>query len=221
MSSGQPGWLYTGGMRDTNKYIAFKPSGIAFEPQRQGHDCVHIFHYNIAHADPAILEAYCYTDRISYRPGDVVSIHASATAAQVDITIIRDGSTMQVVAQFAALAAESAATPDNFYSEGCGWPVLLEWTIPEATRSGFYLVRISARRDGQLVEHEHGFCVRPSPTAPKARVLFLLSTCTWTAYNDWGGINNYVGAKPPEGLHFAPRLSLHRPFARGLIDSAQ
>jgi hypothetical protein len=52
---------------------------------------VHVFHYNIAHADPAVLEAYCYTDRISVRPGETVSIHASATAKQVDITIIRDG----------------------------------------------------------------------------------------------------------------------------------
>ena len=68
-----------------------------------------------------------------------------------------------------------------------------------------------------MVAHEHGFCVRRAAGSPRARVLFLLSTCTWTAYNDWGGINNYVGAKPPPGFHLGPRLSLHRPYARGLI----
>lgn len=188
-----------------------------FELQRQGHDCIHLFHYQTAEANPAILEAWCYTDHISYEPGDVVAIHASSTASEVDFEIVRDGLNPQVVANLNGISATSVATPANFHEKGCGWPVACRWTIPASAESGFYIIRIRARHDGRMVEHEHGVCVRKSAARAKAPVLFVLSTCTWTAYNDWGGINNYVGKTPPEGFHFAPRLSLHRPYGRGLI----
>jgi hypothetical protein len=189
----------------------------AFELQRQDHDCIHRFHYQTAEANPDILEAYCYTDRISYEPGDVVAIHASSTASQVDFEIIRDGLDPQTVAHLTQVPVASAPTPEDFYSAGCRWPVANHWTIPADARTGFYVLRIRAQRGGRIVEHEHGFCVRKRANEPKAAVLFVLSTCTWTAYNDWGGINNYVAKSPPPGFHFAPRLSLHRPFARGLV----
>ena len=196
---------------------ALSAMGVSFERQRQGHDCVHVIHYQIAEADPSVLEAYCYTDRISYAPTETVYIHASSTAETVDLCITRDGLEPRVIETFQRLPAKSAPTPANFYSQGCDWPVLLRWTIPADTASGFYLIRITASRDGRVVSHEHGFCVRRSRGASPAPLLFILSTCTWTAYNDWGGINNYLGDKAPKGFFFAPRLSLHRPFARGLM----
>jgi hypothetical protein len=205
------------GSEVTDSVGVLSTAGITFERQRQGHDCVHVVHYQIAEANPAILEAFCYADRISYAPGSLVSIHASATAPKVDITIMRDGLNPAAVASFTGIAAASVPTPPDFYSQGCGWPVLMQWTIPWNTASGFYIIRIRASRGGQIVEHEHGFCVRKSPAAARAPLLFILSTCTWTAYNDWGGINNYLGDKAPPGFHFAPRLSLHRPYARGLM----
>ena len=188
-------------MQEPNDFVVIDPSGLTFQAQQQGHDCAHIFHYNIAQANPAILEAYCYTDRISYQPGETVAIHASATAAHVDLTIIRDGLDPELIAKFQTLAARSYPTPENFYSEGCGWPELVRWTIPPTARSGFYIIRITAKRGNQVVEHEHGVCIRRAAAMQQSRVVFVLSTCTWTAYNDWGGINNYVGAKPPAGFY--------------------
>jgi hypothetical protein len=191
--------------------------GFRFERQLQGHDCVHILHYQTASADPAILEAYCYTDRISYEPGDTVAIHASSTAGAVDVEIWRDGRAAQRIEEFRSVPVESVPAPRDFYVQGCRWPAVLHWPIPRHAASGFYILRIRARRGAEIVEHEHGFCVRKAHGASPAPILFLLSTCTWTAYNDWGGINNYIGATPPAGFHFAPVLSLHRPYARGLI----
>jgi hypothetical protein len=191
--------------------------GLEFEAQRQGRDCVHLIHYQIAKADPTELEAYCYTDKISYLPGEEVAIHASSTGGRVDITIIRDGVQPRQVAKFEQVAADSVPTPEDFYSRGCGWPVIQCWRIPQDAPSGFYIIRIRAQVSASVVEHEHGVCVRRAGPGTKGRLLFILSTCTWTAYNDWGGCNNYLAVKPPEGFHFAPRLSLQRPFARGLI----
>lgn len=205
-------------MSDTVKSIDLAADiGLIFERQPQGWDCVHLIHYQIAQANPDDLEAYCYTDAISYAPGEEVIIFASSTAAQVDVTIFRDGAKPKQVAHFEGLSAQSAPTPQNFYSEGCNWPVLKRWMVPAETQTGFYVIRIRAQAGNRVVEHEHGFCVRSAAPAKKNRIAFILSTCTWTAYNDWGGFNNYVAARPIDGFHFAPRLSLLRPFGRGLI----
>jgi hypothetical protein len=206
-----------GDTEDASTGSILEHGGFRFERQIQGHDCVHILHYQTAIADPGILEAYCYTDRVSYAPGDVVAIHASSTAGTVELEIFRDGLTPRGIATFSAVSVESVPTPRNFYSEGCGWPVVLRWRVPAECPTGFYVLRIRAHRGAQIVEHEHGFCVRKARGAVAGPILFVLSTCTWTAYNDWGGINNYIGEAPPPGFHFAPVLSLHRPYARGLI----
>lgn len=202
---------------DAERLNAIDREGATFELHRQGHDCIHIFHYQIAEANPAVLEAFCYTDCISYEPGETVAIHASSTSPEVDFEIILDGLRPRTVATLNGISSTSVPTPPLFYERGCDWPVVHRWTVPEEASSGFYILRIRARRGSRIVEYEHGFCVRKSRGKSKAPVVFVLSTCTWTAYNDWGGINNYVGREPPEGFHFAPRLSLHRPFARGLI----
>ena len=42
--------------------------------------------------DPARLEAWCYTDRFSYRLLDRVDVHVHTTASEYSLTVIRDGS---------------------------------------------------------------------------------------------------------------------------------
>ena len=51
--------------------------------------------------------------------------------------------------------------------------------------------------------------VRPEPGAPgRAPILLVLSTCTWNAYNDWGGPSLYTGAH---------QVSFERPLAPGFL----
>lgn len=45
----------------------------------------------------------------------------------------------------------------------------------------------------------------------------ILPTCTWVAYNDWGGANHYRGVAGETGDEASPVLSLLRPWARGLV----
>jgi hypothetical protein len=191
------------------------PGQSAFQYQAQGHDCIHIFHYQTAQANPAVLEAFCYTDKVSYQPGERVSVHASSTGATVDFQIYRDGIAPVQMSEFQNIAVPAVGVSAEFYARGCDWPVALQWVIPADARSGFYIIRVAATKDGKRVEHEHGFCVRAK--TPANAILFVLSTCTWAAYNDWGGANNYVGLQAPPGFHFAPRLTTQRPYARGLI----
>ena len=79
-------------------------------------------------------------------------------------------------------------------------------TIPVGAnwRSGYYAVTVTAgdeRADAFLV-------VRPEPGAPRAPILLVLSTCTWNAYNDWGGPSLYTGGH---------QVSFERPLAPGFL----
>ncbi|MBN9045302.1 MAG: hypothetical protein J0H18_06475 [Rhizobiales bacterium] len=162
-------------------------------------------------------EVWCYTDRISYQAGDMVSFHVSSGKPECFLQIVRDGAEPELVHEVKLSGLSLVPTPEDCYASGCGWPAIHSWTIPEGTRSGFYKVicRIPGRwRD--VVQH-HFFAVREMEPSARAPLLFLCSTATWCAYNDWGGANAYEGIDGPNGDRFSPRLSYQRPFARGLV----
>ncbi len=100
---------------DLQSLTVLGPGASAFHPQVQAHDCIHIFHYQTAQANPAILEAYCYSDKVSYRPGEVVSVHASSTAGTADFQIYRDGVTPQAMSEFNGVALRSVGVAPDFY----------------------------------------------------------------------------------------------------------
>jgi hypothetical protein len=108
--------------------------------------------------------------------------------------------------------------PKNAYKAGCDWPVAYRWRLSDDMASGFYRVRsICRRRDGTDFVQHHFFVVRPSDRTRKGRLLHLLPTATWTAYNDWGGANHYVGVDGVNNNQASPCLSLRRPWTRGIV----
>ncbi|MFU1983800.1 N,N-dimethylformamidase beta subunit family domain-containing protein [Bordetella hinzii] len=193
-----------------------RPTGIMHPDQGW-----HLSHwYEAPREDPAQPEVYVYTDDLSYAPGDTVVFRASSTAPRFSLEIWRDG--MQPACVHAAddIAGEFTPMPARAYREGCGWPEAHRWTVPADAPSGFYRVASWCQRaDGSRFLQHHFFVVRPAAGQAKApgRLLFLLSTATWTAYNDWGGANAYDGVDGPEGRDFSPVLSLQRPWTRGLV----
>ncbi|OWT80424.1 MULTISPECIES: N,N-dimethylformamidase beta subunit family domain-containing protein [unclassified Achromobacter] len=181
----------------------------------------HVSHwYEAPREDPALPEVYVYTDAMSYAPGDTVVFHGSSTAPRFSLEIWRDGVTPDCVHARDELAGEFAPMPPQAYRNGCGWPEVHRWTVPGDAASGFYRVAAwCARADGSRFLQHHFFVVRPAAAQPrqKGRFLFLLSTSTWTAYNDWGGANSYDGIDGPNGKQFSPVLSTLRPWTRGLV----
>ncbi|RWM24724.1 N,N-dimethylformamidase beta subunit family domain-containing protein [Mesorhizobium sp.] len=196
------------------------PSQERFEfiPRRQGFDGVKTLYYETVFQDPAHLEVFTYTDRMSYRPGDVVRFHTSTTAERFDISIVRDGLSPQTIAQLENIVGESAGLRDRFYERGCDWPQSHAWKIPDDAPAGFYIATSHASRREQRQEQEHGFFVLPRKGQQK-QILMVAATCTWTAYNDWGGYSHYIGHHLPDDwdFRFTPRITLHRPWARGFI----
>ncbi|MBL6458267.1 hypothetical protein JMJ55_23290 [Belnapia sp. T6] len=174
--------------------------------------------YEAPRGDPAWHEIHVYTDALSYAPGETVQFHGSTNAPDWTIEVTRDGAHPTVVHRAEGLPGRFTPMPKGAYETGCGWPVLHGWTIPEDMPSGFYLVESSVARaqGGRFVQH-HFFVVRPTARTRRGRILHMLPTCTYTAYNDWGGANHYAGTHGPEGNRMSPLLSLLRPWTRGMV----
>ena len=184
--------------------------------QRPWPSAIHENYYERASANPRGPEIWCYTDRLSVAPGETLRLHVSSTAPHFDLRIERDGAIADVVLSKEGLSAQYHESPADCSIVGCGWPVAFELTVPADWRSGGYLVTVRARDEvgTEAVQH-HIFVVRPADAGPRAPLLMIASSCTWTAYNDWGGSNHYEGITGPDGRDFSPVLSTERPLSRG------
>jgi hypothetical protein len=167
--------------------------------------------------DPDELEVWCYTDRLTYALGETLRLHVSTTADVFDLTIVRDGAEPVTVVRNEGLPGAFHPTPEDCSVKGCGWPVAFELAVPEAWRSGGYVVEVSAR-DGEtrFVQH-HVFLVRAAGAEAAAPILLVAASGTWTAYNEWGGSNHYEGITGQGRNLYSPVLSLERPYSRGFV----
>lgn len=195
----------------------------AIQPRRvrKGHADEHFlsdFRYEAPREDPAFPEVYVYTDSMSYDPGDEVAFHASTLADSWSLQIYRDGDAPEMVHEALDLKGSFTPMPDRAYRNGCDWPVLHSWIIPKQQRSGFYRVVSTCQRpDGERFVQHHFFVVRPTKQTRRSRIVMMLATATWTAYNDWGGANHYFGIDGANADEGSPILSLQRPWTRGML----
>ena len=174
--------------------------------------------YDAPREDPVWVEVHTYTDRMTYAPGDTVSLHSSTHAQRWSLEIIRDGLKPETVFHREDLPGVFHPAPANAYRAGCRWPQSLTWTIPTDARSGFYkVVSTCIRPDGGRYVQHHFFVVRPTPATQSGRLLMILPTSTWMAYNDWGGASSYIGIDGPNGNAASPQLSFQRPWTRGIV----
>ncbi len=82
----------------------------------------------------------------------------------------------------------------------CGnWGVSASWAVPSTAVSGIYFARLTRTDTGGA---SHVFFVVRDDTSVST-VIFQTSDATWQAYNDYGGLNLYLGAH---------KVSYNRPF---------
>jgi hypothetical protein len=163
-----------------------------------------------------------YFSRLSYEPGDEISLHCGATLPRpsgrvvpageslgFDLEIARRGVTRDVVHTASGLTADPHAIPEDAAARGAGWPATYTLTAGDWP-SGWYEARLLATRsDGSAADSRAGFVLRPLSGRPGAPILLELALNTWNAYNDWGRSNLYLGGTA---------VSFRRPFARGFLE---
>ena len=178
-------------------------------PQDDG-DPVTGHYYEVSSSDPTRPQVWAYSDALSYAPGQTLRLHGMATAPAAGLVIARDGMAPQVVVD-TRVAMTFCATPQACSVMGCGWPERFAMTVPGDWRSGVYTATLTIPGH----QSQHMFIVRPA--RPRARIVMILTTGTWCAYNDWGGSNHYQGITGPQGMEAAGEVSLLRPWATGFV----
>jgi hypothetical protein len=173
-------------------------------------DAVTGHYYEMASQDRTRPQVWAYTNALSYVAGDEVVLHATSTAGEVRVRVSRDGLVPDLVLD-RMMPVGFAETTNECSVTGCGWPEVLRFVVPEGWKSGVYTVALTVAGH----QSEHMFVVRAGQQ--KARVLMLLATGTWCAYNDWGGSNHYQGIIGPRQTDAAHEVSLLRPWARGFV----
>ncbi len=170
-------------------------------------------YFEVASQDPGRAQVWGYTNALSYAPGEEVALHLMASG-EVRVVVAREGLVPLVVLE-RVVAAGFCATPIDASVAGCGWPERLRFVVPEAWRSGVYTVTMSVPGH----RSQHVFVVKPGQ--PRTRVLMILATGTWAAYNDWGGSNHYQRLVGPRQTDAAHEVSLLRPWATGFVSWPQ
>ena len=152
-------------------------------------------------------------------PGDDVKLLVHTTAAKFSITVYRDGKERIVVYSKENISGKQQITPENAFEEGCNWQDVENIKTGKDWLSGVYVIILKTQDDdGNFMEREAFFVLRSANPGRDTSIVFILSTGTYTAYNDWGGANHY--RRIEDGIptdNPAPKLSLERPMARGFI----
>ncbi|MBB6413778.1 N,N-dimethylformamidase beta subunit family domain-containing protein [Mesorhizobium sangaii] len=163
--------------------------------------------------------AWCYSDRMGYSPGETVKLYISSTVPKLDIVVKKDGFTPRTLTTWNDVSVDFQEVPAQPYMNGCGWQETITLELPQDVAAGAYIVemRDSKQNGNQPALGHHIFFVRSNRGKTDKTVLLVASTCTWAAYNDWGGASHYIGLHKdfPDG--FSPILSSQRPWARGQV----
>ncbi len=182
------------------------------------HQAVFGHRYEYAGMGGAAGELWCYTDAIAYPPGAVVRLCVSSTVKSYCLLVERDGARAVPVLEREVRDARWQDAPEQCSVLGCGWAPSLEFPIDQDWPSGAYRITLSAAGPGgSELRAQHLFIVLPLPGAKRDRILQVAATCTWTAYNTWGGSNHYQGITGPDRSQYATTVSLERPWCRGFV----
>jgi len=188
-------------------------------PLFHDHDLVHTNWYEFPSDEPTEPEVWCYTDRMSYRPGEALRFHVLAWPGKFHLDVVRDEPEPVLVHRARNLSGTWQSTPVRCSIEGCGWPVAHEWEIPADMPSGGYQVRtwVDDGNGETSAEHYHWLCVRARP-GREAPILLVCATSTWQAYNNWGGSSHYEGNWQGDDQSVSsPVISTQRPWSRGQV----
>jgi hypothetical protein len=143
----------------------------------------------------------------SVTAGETFDLHLSSPVPTVHVAIVRIGASRDVVWEGDVDGVGAHPLPADADSQGAGFPAAVTLTAGEDWRSGYHEIRLTAEIDGETVLHRAFLVVRPTRGAD-GRILLVLSTDTWNAYNDIAGLNLYTGAT---------QVDFRRPMAPGFL----
>ncbi|MDA9721878.1 hypothetical protein N9U55_01205 [Luminiphilus sp.] len=133
-------------------------------------------------------EIWGYTNSMSYLPCDTLKLHVHTSAAKFNVVIYRDGFKRVDVYEDKGVSGSRQKTPRNAFEAGCDWEETLSIKIPNEWQSGLYIIELSVEdAAGNRIQREAFFVLRSSHPGDVNKLAIVLTTASYTAYNDWGG----------------------------------
>ncbi len=138
-----------------------------------------------------------YTDKLSYEPGDEVTVHVSSELKEFKYEIDRIGAKRKTWWARVDVPGRLNPVPTDASSHGCRWPATFTFKIGKNWPSGYYAIRFGKSRttvnEEQLKNpNEIFFVVRSAAPGKNAKILLQLATNTYNAYCNWGGYSLYA-----------------------------
>jgi len=174
-------------------------------------------------AAPAQAAIAGYAGRLSYLPGQPVTLYVDSGGAPFTYTVYRMGDYAglggreMLRGSVLSNAVQPRVTVADDHNGGAkllttGWHHSARFTIPVDWESGFYLVKLEDDDTGAASYAT--FTVRSLTPAP---VVVVVPTNTWQAYNTWGRLSLYrdlraSGRTRTDQHTVAHIVSFHRPY---------
>ena len=175
-----------------------------------------------------------YTNQSSYSQGETIHLYLghsydSLGDLTANIEILRYGyygwnTFSSKFSQQAALSYNpfhwnGGVTRD--YREGCGWEETMSVNTDTSWKTGFYAAKISATVNGTTQVGYVPFVIKSS--APSAKMLWVIPTNTYQAYNSWSGGGLYWPTLA-NAIFKTDTVSFDRPYGKSQdanLDSAR
>ena len=120
---------------------------------------------------------WCYTDKLSFLPGETIAFRVSSPEPTFACKISRVGVQEVVVFEQDGYIATPQEIPDDVYQTGCQWFVAFELKVPMEWSSGYYRVQLIAEQSDcehfvvikfQIQENKQIslLSLQPTPTTP-------------------------------------------------------
>jgi hypothetical protein len=100
---------------------------------------------------PLFVEGY--SGRVSYAPGEELTLHVSTSASAFFVEITRLGAKRETVWSSPTVEGREHPVPEDASSHGCRWPAAVTMKIPATWRSGYYHVTLRVRDNGGKYIH--------------------------------------------------------------------
>jgi len=142
-------------------------------------------------ADRPRVEAYLSS--MSALPGEALTLHASSKLkSRLMLKMFREEAAAQEPLVELVLEDPGMKTcTQGMDTHGCGWPVSVDFIVPEDAASGVYRLELSLLEDDAEATYDelrgclYKVLLVVRAPVPRSGVLLVLSTNTYLAYNNW------------------------------------
>ena len=175
--------------------------------------------------DGGRLDVEGYTDQRSYLPGERVTLFMSSQARTRATVVIHRLGVHQDLVWSAPVWVQPNAIPADASEHGCRWERgedgAVSFEVPAAWLSGFYRITMRVPSSGgRERDGEAFFVVCSMSPGRQSRILLVLSTNTYCAYNNYGrAVTPGLGVTHGSFYDQGRVASFQRPLPLGFLSS--